>query len=683
MRIHRRLLHHPIILGILALIWLALRSGSRPNRLAYPCQKAAMSTATVALGLPLAAALVAARHRLLSAIRNPVLRRPRTLAVAVIALALALVVVSQIPGGGAYIARTAANLGLVSRPAGTAGSASAYLGPNLLAPASYRAAVYDVTDCEVQPTGDRFIGLDNLIALMGRQGLKFYQSPTATLTAGPDGIIAAGDTVVIKINYQWTQRGGTNVDLLAGLIRRIVDHPDGFTGEVVVCENGQFVALSNFDRAENNAQDHARSPHDVVAAFQALGHNVSHYDWTLVRGTSVGEYSTGNMTDGYVVGAYDAGVNGRVSYPKFRTSAGTYISLKYGIWNPASETYDRSHLKFINVPVLKSHGAVYGATVSVKHYMGLVSGLLDTNSHNAIATGIMGKVLGEIGLADLNIIDAIYINAVPTSGPSTSYTGATRQKELVACLDPVAADIWAVKNILIPAFIANGYSPPWPTPSADPDDPASTFRQYLDHSMSQILAAGDTVTNDLSQIDASTGNGRAGDFDEDADVDSLDYAAFAACYTGLGGGPVGPECAAADFDGDTDVDCDDWLNFAFVWTGPGDLPWFDLCTAGVKPEDGEHPGAAGAALGQASPNPTAQSARISFALSEPGRARLTVVDARGRAVRTLIDETRPAGEHSVTWDGIDGSGEPVPAGVYFFRLQAPGFADTRKLVISR
>jgi len=71
----------------------------------------------------------------------------------------------------------------------------------------------------------------------------------------------------------------------------------------------------------------------------------------------------------------------------------------------------------------------------------------------------------------------------------------------VATHDPVAGDLWAVKNILIPAFIDNGYSPPWPSPSADPDLSTSAFRTYLDASMSQILAAGFDVTNDPGQID--------------------------------------------------------------------------------------------------------------------------------------------------------------------------------------
>ena len=58
--------------------------------------------------------------------------------------------------------------------------------------------------------------------------------------------------------------------------------------------------------------------------------------------------------------------------------------------------YDRGRLKFINLPVLKSHHATYGATAAVKHYMGVVSGELATNSHSSIYYGLMGALLAEI-----------------------------------------------------------------------------------------------------------------------------------------------------------------------------------------------------------------------------------------------------------------------------------------------
>jgi hypothetical protein len=356
--------------------------------------------------------------------------------------------------------------------------------------------------------------------------------------------------VVVKINYQWPERGGTNTDLLRGVIRCLVDHPDTFSGEIVVCENAQFNSTQGFDRAENNAQDHGLSPHDVVVWFQDLGYTVSHFDWTLVRGISVDEYSEDDTDNGYVVYPHDAQLNGRVSYPKFQTDYGTCISLKYGIWDPDSSTYDREHLKFINVPVLKSHHATYGATVCVKHYMGVVTGLLSTNSHNAIRNGILGALMGEIQPADLNILDCIWINANPYSGPQTTYEGATRRDELVASLDPIAIDIWSVKNILIPAFIDNGYSPPWPYPSADPDDPSSAFRTYLDNSMNWLLDAGYDVTNDLDQIDTVTWDGTAGNGDLNGDgcVDQADLGILLTDWGCTGGGCPGD----IDYDGDTD-----------------------------------------------------------------------------------------------------------------------------------
>jgi len=345
---------------------------------------------------------------------------------------------------------------------------------------------------------------------MGGNGLKIYRADTVSTLSGPDGIVAAGDVVIIKINYQWDERGGTNTDLLRGLIRVLVDHPDGFSGEIVVCENAQFNSTSGFDRAFNNAQDTSLSPHAVVAYFQGLGYPVSQYDWTPIRYTSVAEYSEGDLADGYVVYPYDATLHGSISYPKFETDAGTMISLRDGVWDPVDESYDRDRLKFINLPVLKSHHATYGATACVKHSMGVVTGELSTSSHSAIRYGLLGALHGEIGLPDLNILDCIWVNANPNDGPWTGYGEATRLDRLVASTDPVAADIWAVTEVLIPAFLANGYSPPWPYPDATPDDPGSAFRTYLDASMSRLLAAGYDVTNDLGQIDVFSSGGASG-----------------------------------------------------------------------------------------------------------------------------------------------------------------------------
>jgi hypothetical protein len=464
-----------LLAGVFALLWLILRSGPRPSRLSYPCQQAAFSTASLALGAPLVAAVLAARRTLVARLRTR----------AGVALALAVVVA------------TGAWLGYLAR-------AEAGVQRRMLPPSDYRAQVFHVTDCPPSPVGDRFPGLDSLLQLMGYNGLMFYRSDIVTPLAGPEGIIAADDVVVLKINYQWPDRGGTNTDLLRGLIRRIVDHPDGFNGEVVVCENTQTVSIDNFDRQSNNAEDNSQSPRDVVEAFQDLGHAVSLFDWTLWRERAVEEYSDGDTRYGYVVYDFDISLVGRISYPKFATQYGTMISLRDGVWDPDSDSYDRDRLKFINLPVLKSHHASYGVTACVKNYMGVVTNALSTNSHSAIARGILGAVMAEIRPADLHILDCIWVNADPYDGPWTAYDNATRLDQLVASTDPVAADIWAATNILVPAFLANGHTPPWPHPSADPGNPTSSFRIYLDYSMSHLLARGYEVTNDLDQIDVIT-----------------------------------------------------------------------------------------------------------------------------------------------------------------------------------
>jgi hypothetical protein len=462
-----------VLTGLFALLWLLFRSGTKPSRLAYPCQQAAFTAASLAFGAPLVTALITARR-----VAGRLFRSRRALATAAVGLFVTL---------GLW--------GVLSRSNATSM-------PKHLPPPGYRASVFHVTNCPQEPVGDRFIGLDNLLRLMGENGTKIYNSPNVSWLSGPDGIIGSDDVVVIKINYQWTGCGGTNTDLLRGLIRALVDHPDGFTGEIVVGENTQFAPIDNFDRTGNNSYDRSLSPLDVVVGFQAQGYNVSTSDWRRFRLSEVDQHDSCDQGRGYVV---LRGPDGNVSYPRFQTDYGTCVDLRNGVWDPDVGAYDRDRLKMINLPVLKPHGLVYAVTACVKNYMGVVTNELNTNSHNGVRNGLMGAVMAETGPPDLNILDCIWIEGNPYSGPGVRC--GTRMDQLVASTDPIAADIWATTNILIPAFLANGFSPPWPSPSATPDDPNSVFRTYLDNSMDKLLAAGYEVTNDLNSIDAYSWDG--------------------------------------------------------------------------------------------------------------------------------------------------------------------------------
>jgi hypothetical protein len=86
-------------------------------------------------------------------------------------------------------------------------------------------------------------------------------------------------------------------------------------------------------------------------------------------------------------------------------------------------------------------------------------------------------------------------------------------------------------------------------------------------------------------------------------------------------------------------------------------------------------------LGQAFPNPMNPTATIKYSIGTPGKVMLRVFDVSGRVIRTLVDETKTAGQYSVIWDGKNDGGERVASGVFFYQLNAPGSELNKKIVI--
>jgi hypothetical protein len=83
------------------------------------------------------------------------------------------------------------------------------------------------------------------------------------------------------------------------------------------------------------------------------------------------------------------------------------------------------------------------------------------------------------------------------------------------------------------------------------------------------------------------------------------------------------------------------------------------------------------------PNPFNPRTTIHFELARPGRTRLDVFDLRGRRIRSLIDESVPAGPGQVSWDGKDEAGLDVASGVYVARLQLGELVVTRRMALVR
>jgi hypothetical protein len=345
-----------------------------------------------------------------------------------------------------------------------------------------------------------------LLELMYANGLTFYRSKSKGLLQDPKGLIAKDDVVIVKVNSQWNECGMTNTDLVKAVAAAVLAHPEGFTGEVVVADNGQAQYGStghggSFDYEINNAEDRAQSSQKAVDAFSGLG-KVSTYLWDEITEKPVSEYSEGDAEDGYVVTERaDPITDMLTSYPKFRTLHGSLVSFKRGIWDPTARRYNAGRLKVINVPVLKSH-FIYGVTGAVKHYMGIPSDKLSSahghRSHASVGKGGMGTLMAETRVPTLSIIDAIRVNAKPGTGPKTPFEGATQAGILAAGTDPIALDYWASKNILCPIAKARYNIDPV---LFDPDNNTKgSFGGWLRLACAELNEAGHLYTFDESRI---------------------------------------------------------------------------------------------------------------------------------------------------------------------------------------
>ena len=470
---------HLLVFAVASLAWFIFRTGTKPSRITYPCQRAALANSSILFGLtiPLCLASFSTRTRKFLSKRG-------------IGLLTLLAIAFLLFSTGDFLQN------MVAFGASPNQELSLSLAP-LRANSSPASNLYVVS-------GRDQAHIANLVNLMGVNGLRFYQSAFNGANQGPDGLIARNDVVLIKINEEWPYRGGTNTDRLKELMQAIINHPEGFTGEIIVADNGQW--QGNMNWPESNAEDHSQSAQDVVNQFP----QASTYSWIPIRNRRVQEYSQGDVTDGYILNDNPDPETGiRVSYPKFKTQFGTYVSFKQGIWNGTGYA---KRLKIINMPVLKSHSN-YGVTGALKHYMGVQSqgegqsGL--ANGHSSIANGGMGTLMVETGYPTLNIIDATYVNANPGAGPSTPYNMATRVNVILASTDPVAVDYWAAKHVLMQTASLIGHTD---THSINPDNTdrsgvsMEAFGVWLKRAEAEIARAGYSVTSDENRMNVYLSN---------------------------------------------------------------------------------------------------------------------------------------------------------------------------------
>ncbi|MCX6162202.1 MAG: T9SS type A sorting domain-containing protein [Ignavibacteriae bacterium] len=70
--------------------------------------------------------------------------------------------------------------------------------------------------------------------------------------------------------------------------------------------------------------------------------------------------------------------------------------------------------------------------------------------------------------------------------------------------------------------------------------------------------------------------------------------------------------------------------------------------------------------------------KIKWSMLNTGNAKIIIYDISGREIQTIVNETLNPGSYEATFDGTR-----FASGVYFYRLTAEGYGETRKMMLIR
>jgi len=83
------------------------------------------------------------------------------------------------------------------------------------------------------------------------------------------------------------------------------------------------------------------------------------------------------------------------------------------------------------------------------------------------------------------------------------------------------------------------------------------------------------------------------------------------------------------------------------------------------------------------PNPFNRTTNIRFALRYAKHTSLRIYDIKGKLIKTLVNEHKPAGNYSIKWNGKNEAGKVVPSGIYIYRIISGGYTSTKTMLIGK
>jgi hypothetical protein len=86
-------------------------------------------------------------------------------------------------------------------------------------------------------------------------------------------------------------------------------------------------------------------------------------------------------------------------------------------------------------------------------------------------------------------------------------------------------------------------------------------------------------------------------------------------------------------------------------------------------------------LKQNYPNPFNPTTVINYEIPVSENVTMTIYNSLGQHIKTLVDEHRNAGHYQVTWNGRDKNNTAAPSGIYFYRIQAGSFIQSKKMIL--
>ena len=86
-------------------------------------------------------------------------------------------------------------------------------------------------------------------------------------------------------------------------------------------------------------------------------------------------------------------------------------------------------------------------------------------------------------------------------------------------------------------------------------------------------------------------------------------------------------------------------------------------------------------LQQNYPNPFNPETTIQYTIDKPRHLTMKIYNINGELIKTLINETIPAGNHQVKWNGTNEFGEKVSSGIYFSNIKSENFTSTLKMMM--